>query len=142
MKSLLRKSWRPLLVLLLLFIIWEILVNLFHVPKWLLPSPSDIFQEATLNGTVLINHLMSTLELSIIRLFHWYLYRIDHGHPITFASILKRCTLSIAHSFAKYSNHCTCSIISHLVWIWNVTKDYCHYFSLLFPCDGSSIRWI
>ena len=69
MKSLLRKSWRPLLVLLLLFILWEILVNLFHVPKWLLPSPSDIFQEATLNGTVLINHLMSTLELTLSGFF-------------------------------------------------------------------------
>ena len=69
MKSLLRKSWRPLLVLLLLFILWEILVSLFHVPKWLLPSPSDIFQEATLNGTVLINHLMSTLELTLSGFF-------------------------------------------------------------------------
>ena len=57
------------MVLLLLFILWEILVNLFHVPKWLLPSPSDIFQEATLNGTVLINHLMSTLELTLSGFF-------------------------------------------------------------------------
>ena len=48
---------------------WEILVDLFHVPKWLLPSPSDIFQEATLNGTVLIDHLMSTLELTLSGFF-------------------------------------------------------------------------
>ena len=142
MKSLLRKSWRPLLVLLLLFIPWEILVNLFHVPKWLLPSPSDIFQEATLNGTVLINHLMSTLKLTLSGFFIGTCIGLDHGHSIIFASILKRCIISIAHSFAKYSNHCTCSIVGHLVWIWNVTKDYCHHFSLLFPCDGCCIRWI
>jgi ABC-type nitrate/sulfonate/bicarbonate transport system permease component len=69
MKSLLRKSWRPLLVLLLLFILWEIMVDLFHVPKWLLPSPTDIFQEATLNGMVLTNHLMSTLKLTLSGFF-------------------------------------------------------------------------
>jgi ABC-type nitrate/sulfonate/bicarbonate transport system permease component len=69
MKALLRKSWRPLLVLLLLFILWEIMVDLFHVPKWLLPSPTDIFQEATLNGTVLTIHLMSTLKLTLSGFF-------------------------------------------------------------------------
>ena len=66
MKSLLKKSWRPLVVLLLLFILWEVSVDLFEIPKWLLPSPSDIFQEATLNGTVLVNHLMSTLKLTLL----------------------------------------------------------------------------
>jgi ABC-type nitrate/sulfonate/bicarbonate transport system permease component len=69
MQALFRKSWRPLLVLLLLFIAWEVLVNLFHVPKWLLPSPIDIFQEAALNGKVLTNHLMSTLELTLSGFF-------------------------------------------------------------------------
>ena len=142
MKSLLRKSWRPLLVLLLLFIIWEVLVNLFHVPKWLLPSPSDIFQEATLNGTVLINHLMSTLKLTLSGFFIGTCIGLITAILLYLLPFLKECTLSIAHSFAKYSNHCTCSTISHLVWFWNVTKDYCHHSCLLFPCDGCSIRWI
>ena len=57
------------MVLLLLFILWEIMVDLFHVPKWLLPSPTDIFQEATLNGTVLTSHLMSTLKLTLSGFF-------------------------------------------------------------------------
>ena len=51
------------------------------------PPLSDIFQEATLNGTVLINHLMSTLKLTLSGFFIGTLYWIDHGHPIIFNSI-------------------------------------------------------
>jgi len=43
MKKLLLKGWRPTAVLLLLFVIWEIIVAVFKVPEWLLPSPVKIF---------------------------------------------------------------------------------------------------
>ena len=69
MKFLFKKSWRPILVLLLLFILWEIMVSVLDIPKWLLPSPNDIFLEATLNGNDLLVHLISTLKLTLTGFF-------------------------------------------------------------------------
>ncbi|WP_338470010.1 ABC transporter permease [Niallia sp. XMNu-256] len=65
MKSHFMKSWRPLSVLLLLFILWEVLVGLFEIPNWLLPSPSEIISEAALNGKDIGVHLFSTLQLTL-----------------------------------------------------------------------------
>ncbi|WP_428908843.1 ABC transporter permease [Niallia sp. Krafla_26] len=65
MKSLLSKSWRPLLVLLLLFILWETAVIILDIPNWLLPAPNEIFLEATVNGDDLLVHLISTLKLTL-----------------------------------------------------------------------------
>ncbi|KML43375.1 ABC transporter permease [Cytobacillus firmus] len=60
-----RKGWRPAAVLLLLFILWEMAVNLAEVPAWLLPPPTDIIQEAVLGWEGFRPHLQSTVLLSL-----------------------------------------------------------------------------
>ncbi len=66
MKKVLLKGWRPVLVLLLLFIFWELAVKLAEVPAWLLPRPTDIFQEAIAGWESFQFHLQSTVMLSVI----------------------------------------------------------------------------
>ncbi len=66
MKNIFTKSWRPFLVLLLLFILWELAVTFFEVPKWLLPAPSLIFAEAW-NGWVNFQpHVLSTVQITVL----------------------------------------------------------------------------
>ncbi|KUP07873.1 nitrate ABC transporter permease [Bacillus coahuilensis p1.1.43] len=45
MKHVAKKSWRPTVVLLLLFIFWEISTVIWDIPAWMLPAPSSIIQE-------------------------------------------------------------------------------------------------
>lgn len=66
MKKLVWKGWRPAMVLLLLFIIWEIAVTLADVPNWLLPAPSAIFLEAINGWTSFSSHFLSTIKLSLL----------------------------------------------------------------------------
>jgi ABC-type nitrate/sulfonate/bicarbonate transport system permease component len=59
------KGWRPVLVLLLLFILWEIIVSTLDVPEWLLPAPSIIFREAIVNWGNFSVHFTSSISLSL-----------------------------------------------------------------------------
>ncbi len=61
-----RKGWKPAMVLLLLFIIWEIIVKLADIPNWLLPAPSAIFNEAISGWTSFYSHFLSTVKLSLM----------------------------------------------------------------------------
>jgi ABC-type nitrate/sulfonate/bicarbonate transport system permease component len=65
MKNLLLKGWRPLLVLLFLFVIWEIVVKVVEVPAWLLPPPSKVFAEAAAGWTNFYPDLFSTVKISV-----------------------------------------------------------------------------
>ncbi|KMY52164.1 ABC transporter permease [Peribacillus loiseleuriae] len=60
------KGWRPALVLILLFIIWEVSCRLFEIPKWLLPSPTQILLEGAAGWPNYYRHLTSTIGLAII----------------------------------------------------------------------------
>ena len=60
------RGWRPAVVLLLLFIIWEIAVKIADIPNWLLPAPSDIFTEIINGWQSFSSHFLSTVELSFI----------------------------------------------------------------------------
>lgn len=66
MKKVLLKGWRPISVLLLLFIIWEMAVGLADVPDWLLPPPTEIYNEAIAGWTNFSPHLQSTIKLSLL----------------------------------------------------------------------------
>jgi ABC-type nitrate/sulfonate/bicarbonate transport system permease component len=66
MKYNLLKGWRPALVLLLLFIIWEMAVKLAQIPAWLLPPPTDIVKEAFTGWGNFHGHLQSTIKLSLL----------------------------------------------------------------------------
>ncbi|MCA1061884.1 ABC transporter permease [Rossellomorea sp. AcN35-11] len=65
MKSWIAKGWRPFLVLILLFVIWEIVIRVFEVPVWLLPSPLDIWTEGVESWSQFKGHLLSTTFLTI-----------------------------------------------------------------------------
>ena len=65
MKTVFSKSWRSILVLLLLFISWEIIVKVWRIPDWLLPAPDQIFREAFTNWPDFTIHLFSTVKLSL-----------------------------------------------------------------------------
>ncbi|WP_010651413.1 ABC transporter permease [Oceanobacillus massiliensis] len=65
MKGLWKKGWRPILVLFLLFIIWEACTRIFEIPGWLLPSPIEVFKEAVTGRSVYSVHITSTVQLVI-----------------------------------------------------------------------------
>jgi ABC-type nitrate/sulfonate/bicarbonate transport system permease component len=65
MKKILLKGWRPLLVLLLLFVIWEIVVRVLNVPEWLLPPPSNVFREVFAGWSSFYLDLVSTIKISL-----------------------------------------------------------------------------
>ncbi|PKG23227.1 ABC transporter permease [Niallia nealsonii] len=66
MKQLAAASWRPMSVLLLLFIAWETSVRLFHIETWLLPSPIAVIKEAYSSWGSFSVHLLATIRLSIL----------------------------------------------------------------------------
>ncbi|MBU8877553.1 ABC transporter permease [Bacillus sp. FJAT-29790] len=66
MRKFLLKGWRPTLVLLLLFVIWEVAVKLADIPGWLLPPPTDIFQEVITGWISFHPQLLSTIKLSLL----------------------------------------------------------------------------
>jgi ABC-type nitrate/sulfonate/bicarbonate transport system permease component len=65
MRTWISKGWRPFLVLILLFIIWEVTTRVFQVPAWLMPSPSDIWAEGVTSWPLFSGHLASTTYLTI-----------------------------------------------------------------------------
>jgi ABC-type nitrate/sulfonate/bicarbonate transport system permease component len=65
MRKWISKGWRPFLVLILLFIIWEVTTRVFQVPAWLMPSPSDIWAEGVTSWPLFSLHLASTTYLTI-----------------------------------------------------------------------------
>ncbi|SDK29582.1 ABC transporter permease [Sediminibacillus albus] len=61
-----RKGWRPVSAIILLFLLWEAASLLFEVPSWLLPSPSQIWQEGIAGWPDYRYHLWSTIRLTIV----------------------------------------------------------------------------
>ncbi|MGM0901081.1 MAG: ABC transporter permease [Bacillota bacterium] len=66
MQKTLKAGWRPTLVLILLFIMWELSTTFFEIPKWLLPAPSEIWQEALSGWPNYYHHIGSTIQLTVI----------------------------------------------------------------------------
>lgn len=66
MRTIIQKGWKPCLVLLLLFILWELSSKLFEIPTWLLPAPSQIVQVGIEEWNDYRNHLVSTVVLAVV----------------------------------------------------------------------------
>lgn len=66
MIKIISKGWRPLLVLLLLFVVWETIATKSGIPKWLLPTPTKIFYEGFDDWSNFYPHLLSTVKLSLL----------------------------------------------------------------------------
>lgn len=64
--NVLGKGWRPALVLILLFLFWEVSSRLFSIPAWLLPAPTEIWQEGINGWSDYQHHLTSTIRLTLL----------------------------------------------------------------------------
>jgi ABC-type nitrate/sulfonate/bicarbonate transport system permease component len=65
MKNFFRKGWRPIFVLLLLFVFWELIVKKTNVPEWLLPAPTKIIHEFMTGWNTFYPDLLSTIVISL-----------------------------------------------------------------------------
>jgi ABC-type nitrate/sulfonate/bicarbonate transport system permease component len=65
MSLMIKKSWRPILVLLLLFILWEVVVTLLEIDQWLLPVPTKILLEAISGWVNFYPDFLSTTTIAI-----------------------------------------------------------------------------
>lgn len=66
--KILYRGWRPVLVLILLILLWQLSTWLFEIPKWLLPAPTQILAEAITGWSTYSHHLISTIRLSFMGL--------------------------------------------------------------------------
>jgi ABC-type nitrate/sulfonate/bicarbonate transport system permease component len=65
MHKVMKAGWRPLLVIILLFVIWELSSIFFEIPSWLLPAPSEIWQETIAGWPNYRHHIGSTIQLTV-----------------------------------------------------------------------------
>lgn len=65
MNEFLKKGWRPLTVIILLLVAWEIACKAFDVPAWLLPVPTAILTEAIQGSSFYSGHIWSTIQLAL-----------------------------------------------------------------------------
>ncbi|KGP90262.1 nitrate ABC transporter permease [Pontibacillus chungwhensis BH030062] len=65
MKQVVLRGWRPTLVIILLFILWESASRLFEIPEWLIPSPTQVWEEGIAGWSVYNHHLYSTILLTV-----------------------------------------------------------------------------
>ncbi|MFD1349648.1 ABC transporter permease [Oceanobacillus caeni] len=66
MSTMAKKGWRPVLAIILFFILWEVGTRIFDMPSWLLPGPIQIFQEAWTSWSIYTEHLPSTIQLIVL----------------------------------------------------------------------------
>jgi ABC-type nitrate/sulfonate/bicarbonate transport system permease component len=65
MTKVIRKGWRPVLVLILFFVSWQLATALYTIPSWLIPSPVEIVKEGIDSWNAFSGHLKSTILLSV-----------------------------------------------------------------------------
>ena len=63
-----REVWMPIAVAIALIGMWEFCVDVFHIPLYLLPSPSRILISLYENRSVLFSHAMVTLVEALLGL--------------------------------------------------------------------------
>ncbi|NGM85075.1 ABC transporter permease [Paenibacillus sp. 7124] len=66
MSSRWRQIWPPFVAVLLFLAVWQVSVSWFHVEKWMLPAPSDIWREGMASASSLKGHTLATLRLTLI----------------------------------------------------------------------------
>ncbi|WP_454192959.1 ABC transporter permease [Paenibacillus sp. Marseille-Q7038] len=66
MSSWWKSVWPPLTAVILFLAVWQIAVPLFHIEKWILPSPADITKEAIAQAASLTEHTWATAQLTLL----------------------------------------------------------------------------
>lgn len=100
----LKNSWMPIATVLLIFVLWEFIVKVFHVPQYILPPFSDVLEELTENfpkiwqntvytaKEILVGYVISgaiAVPLSIITAFSWFLRKTLYPAAVTFEMVPK-----------------------------------------------------
>ena len=57
-----KKNWLPLFTTSMIFVIWELGIQIFGVPEYIAPAPSSVF--ATLVGT---RHVVAQFSTNFVR---------------------------------------------------------------------------
>ncbi|QWU16600.1 ABC-type nitrate/sulfonate/bicarbonate transport system, permease component [Paenibacillus sophorae] len=65
MSSRWRQIWPPLVAVILFLALWQLSVSWFHVEKWILPAPIDVWHEAVANASSIEGHTLATLRLTM-----------------------------------------------------------------------------
>ena len=138
MKTIFSKGWRSLLVLLLLFIAWELIVKIMDIPEWLLPAPSKIFSEAFISWSDLTVHLLSTVNLSVTGFFIGTCIGLLTAILLYLIPFLKESLYPLLILSQNIPTIVLGTTVGYLVWFWHATKDHCHHSCLLFSCDCCS----
>jgi len=60
--SKLRPWLAPVMILVGIVVLWELWVKVWNIPKWQLPSPSEIAKELSASRSLLMGHTLVTLE--------------------------------------------------------------------------------
>lgn len=66
LSRLLKSIWPPLVAVILFLIVWQGAVSVFHIEKWILPSPADIVRVSSAEAENLWGHTLATLRLMIV----------------------------------------------------------------------------
>ncbi len=66
LRQLWNSIWPPLVAVILLLAVWQAATSMFHIEKWILPSPVDIAKEASSGAAGLWEHTMATLRLMLL----------------------------------------------------------------------------
>lgn len=65
MKQVLRHSWKPVALIFLLMLAWELAVRMFSMPAWLLPAPLAVWTELLNDWPAYSVHIGSTITLAL-----------------------------------------------------------------------------
>ncbi|WP_339323135.1 ABC transporter permease [Paenibacillus sp. FSL W8-0194] len=57
--------WPPFVAVLFFLVAWELSTSLFHIEKWILPSPVDIAKETAVGAGDLWGHVGATVRLTL-----------------------------------------------------------------------------
>jgi len=89
-RKILSNIWPPVLVIILLFVCWELIVRSGLVFDWLIPSPIAVFKEVIVGWSRISIHLFATLKLSLIGLVLGSLTGIVLAIIFHFVPVLRR----------------------------------------------------
>ena len=83
-------SWMVIAFFIAFFVFWEISIDLFSIPRYILPKPTTIFVNASADMPRLIDYTLVTGLETILGYVTAILIAIPLGLAITFSSILRR----------------------------------------------------
>lgn len=86
-----KNSLYPIATFLLILAIWQVVVEVYDIPQYILPSPSDIVGVFLKDSKNLFTHTMVTLNEAVIGFIAAILISLVMGIVMDFVPIFKKC---------------------------------------------------